>query len=163
MELPPTGGYKVLGRNVNAFDVAEYMCLLVNSLFYDNFTRNLAHEVALEGGDPINELAALAWTSATFERDTTDQILRTPQRLIADKKANCVDYTIFIASIAKVLGLPVVIRIARFSGYEVFTHVYPIIDGVVMDMVLGQENGVQTFPQIGHEAESIETKDFVLT
>lgn len=162
MEIPPPGHTRILGRNVDAEQVAQWIVELINAMFYDYTTRNLAHDITLQGGNVINELAALAYTSMKFSPDVKHQVLRTPARALADGLANCVDYTIFIGSIANVLGLPVIVRIARFKEFPVFTHVYPIVDGIAMDMVIGQENGQREYPFVGMEVEAEETKDFYL-
>lgn len=162
LDIPPPGTTRVLGRNVNAEQVAQWICELIYTMFWDAKTRSLAHDIVLQGGDVINELAALAYTSMKFSPDIKHQVLRTPAKSLADGLANCVDYTIFIGSIAHVLGLPVVVRIARFEGMPVFTHVYPIVDGVPMDMVIGQENGPGEYPFVGMEVPSAETRDFLI-
>jgi hypothetical protein len=163
LDIPPPGTTRILGRNVNAEQVAQWICELIYTMFWDAKTRSLAHDIVLQGGDVINELAALAYTSMKFSPDIKHQVLRTPARSLADGLANCVDYTIFIGSIAHVLGLPVVVRIARFHGKDVFTHVYPIVDGIPMDMVIGQENGQRSYPFVGIEVAAVETKDFFIT
>lgn len=131
-------------------------------MFYDATTRKLAEEVASQPGDLFHELGTLAYFSMKFSPDIKHQMIRTPQRALKDGVANCVDYTVFIGSVAHALGLPVVVRIARFKHDEGFSHVYPIVDGVVMDMCIGQDSGHRSYPHIGMEVTSIETKDFFI-
>lgn len=67
----------------------------------------------------------------TYEADPDDQLIRTPARLLKDGKGNCVDFTTFIAALAKRNGWPLSYRVTHGSE---FSHIYPLVDGVPVDL-----------------------------
>lgn len=171
LHIPPSGYYRILKNNATVFDVSQYMVNLIRGLKNDFYTASEA-ELMLMQPEPILEaLANRAYNAAYFQPDASDfQTIRTPQRLVRDERANCVDYTVFIGAIANMLGLPVVLRIVQLPGQSNFGHVYPIVDGVAIDVVPAQrEDGKEylyrlpgTKPVIGHEVEYTAKQDFFI-
>jgi len=85
-------------------------------------------------------VAEMAYNLAYFETDPpARQAIKTPQRTLKDQRANCVDYTILISAVCAALGYDCIIRIVQLPGQPNYGHVYPIIDGVLCDVVPGQD------------------------
>jgi hypothetical protein len=124
---------------------------------------------AKSGWDIPQCLQWVASKLAYYEPDTMHQTVRTPARLLKDKRANCVDYTVLICCVAKRMGLNAAFELAGYSGPD-FQHVYPVINGVVVDVVPDQmQDGSEFFvrrsnflPKLGalkrHKAVPIRTK-----
>lgn len=86
-----------------------------------------------------NNLANFAYKSAYFEPDTNDnQRVKSSVRILRDGKTNCVGYSTLISSILTVLGVPHTLRLVDTNG-KGFSHIYPILDGIVMDVVPQQD------------------------
>jgi len=83
-------------------------------------------------------VACFAYDVAFFEPDAQNQIIRTPRRTMEDARANCVDYTVLIGAICRAMGQPVTIRIVQFDGAKNYGHVFPVVNGVPLDVVPGQ-------------------------
>jgi len=105
---------------------------------------------------------------ATFEPDPiSTQRLKTINRLIRDGRANCVQYTIAIGAVFLALNRPVTIRTVAYKNARQFDHVYPIINGIACDVVIGQRQGgdehlfrkIGQLPTIGHELPYIAAQD----
>lgn len=84
--------------------------------------------------------ACFAYDVAFFEPDTNQkQTIKTPRRTMQDARANCVDYTVLIGAICHAMDLPVTIRIVQFQGAKNYGHVFPLVNGVPLDVVPGQD------------------------
>lgn len=170
LHIPPSGRYRILKRNATVQDVAQLMVEVIQALSIDPFVLLELEALVMDSNNNLlQRLANRAYNAAYFYPDKHGiQDLRTPQALVRDGKANCVDYSIFIASIANAAGLPVVLRIAQLPGQDNFGHVYPIVYGVPMDVVIGQrEDGTEylhrnayNLPKIGVELPYIKKLDF---
>jgi transglutaminase-like putative cysteine protease len=174
LEIPPTGNIKLLQKDTSPEQVQKYMVALIDQLRDDSITRDAVYYVLNKSKDfssLLQNIANYVYDRAYFEPDPmTKQILRTPGAVLRDRRANCVDYTIFIGAMCAQLGLPVTVRIVRFGGAPNFGHVYPIVNGYPVDVVPGQEqtgkehkqrkNGVQ--PKIGVEVPYVQKKDLSL-
>lgn len=148
--IPAPGAYRLLSRNVTIDEVANYMVQLIHELFYDATVRKLAERVMTTPGNVLQLIADQA-ENTRYSPDTKHQTIRTPAAVLRDGLANCVDYTIFVASIAHALGFPVKFKVVTLIGMEQPTHVYPVVDGVVMDMCIGREDDPFALPRIGLE------------
>lgn len=94
--------------------------------------------VAERYGLPLDLAAGLvAFKAAYYEPDTVHQTIRTPARTIRDAAANCVDYTVLICSMALHWTDNVKFELAAYNNGD-FTHVYPVIDGKIVDVVPDQ-------------------------
>lgn len=63
----------------------------------------------------------------TYERDPEGvQLVRTPRRLLSDKKGDCKSYSLFANSILGNLKMPVAFRYASYSHDHIPTHVYGV-------------------------------------
>ncbi len=102
------------------------------------------------GQDPasIRKVAKAAFNIAKFQPDPQDnQYIRTTTRLLKDRRANCVDYTMFISAFLRALKVPHIIRMASFdpNNPRAFSHIYPLTqNGLILDVVPGQDqNGLE--------------------
>lgn len=171
IHIPPSGQYRTLKKNATVQDVAGYMVDIVKACTDDSFVEMEAEIIRhTPGTDVLQQLANRAYDSMYFIPDRNNlQTIRTPRRSLMDQRANCVDYTVFIASIARNLGLPVTIRIVQLPGQKNFGHVFPIVDGVIIDVVPGQAQDGSEFmtrqhhyPPIGHTWDYLAKQDFFI-
>jgi hypothetical protein len=135
--LPVNGGARLISRSATAIDTANFMCDLIRTLFYDAETRRLAFNFTVMPGDPIDNAARYVYKHTQFTPDTNRQTVRTPLSVLRTGRANCVDYSVFMGTIAKILGYDVTLVICDFDGTG-YSHVYPLIDGVPYDLTIGQ-------------------------
>lgn len=71
--------------------------------------------------------------------------------LLRDRKANCVDYSTFMAAAALSLGITDVYFKAVGNEAGQYIHVYPVIDGVIYDLTINQEQtGLEESQRNGH-------------
>jgi hypothetical protein len=91
--------------------------------------------------DTLLLIFRFCYLSSKFERDKPDlQTVRTPQAVRNGGVANCVDYTVFISALLRILEIPHKIRIVSFAPFQGFSHVYIITDGgIVLDPVFGKD------------------------
>jgi len=138
MKIPRQNTLEIVAKNTTPQQVAVIMAALATQLSKEDLiTRQMAEDYL---GKPLEQLAQHIYQYIYFEPDPPKtQIIRTPYAAIRDKRANCVDYTVMLAAIARACGLPVTIRIVKFSPDKNFSHVYPIINGVPVDLVIGQD------------------------
>lgn len=83
-------------------------------------------------------LAFVAYKLAYYEPDTVKQTIRTPDRVLDDSAANCVDYTVVICCAALHFSKDVGFELASYGPGD-FSHVYPVIEGVPVDVVPFQD------------------------
>ena len=93
--------------------------------------------------ESIKKVFNAAFNVATFFPDPEgQQYIRTVNRTLKDRRANCVDYTVFVSAFLRAMGVPHIIRMVSFDqnnpkGYQ---HIYPLtINGVALDVVYGQD------------------------
>ena len=93
-----------------------------------------------------------------YEKDESGiEQVRSPRRLIHDKKGDCDCYTTFIDSCLYVLKIPFINRITKY-GKNFFQHIYPIVPTgngkyITMDCVVGRFN---------YEEPYTEKKDYTM-
>jgi transglutaminase-like putative cysteine protease len=144
IDIPPTGEFRLLANRATPEIVQQTMAQLIRQLAVnDTATINAANVIGEDSRDfkdYLQKLANFAYFNAYFVPDPpTRQLIRTPRATLRDQRANCVDYTILIGAIAKRAGLPVVVRIVQLPGQSSYGHVYPVINGVAVDVVPGQD------------------------
>jgi len=126
-------------RNATTGDALQTIIDVIRLCENDPLAADIANMLRLEGGDFFKNLYTFAYKSAYFERNPPDhQRVRTLRRFIADGRASCVDYTVFIASVLLAAGYPVDVKLVSVDGKS-FGHIYPVADGVVLDCVYGQD------------------------
>ena len=172
IQLPPSGTFQIVGNNVTPEQVQKIMVDLIRQLALDDTTTiNAATQIADDArnyNDYLQKLANFAYYNAYFEPDPPKtQVIRTPRATLRDKAANCVDYTVLIGAIAKRAGLPVTVRIVQLPGQQSYGHVYPVVNGIAIDVVPGQnQNGMEAItrqpyaaPRVGSELKFIRNID----
>lgn len=118
----------------------------------------------------IEAAGRAAYKALYFEPHVTAQYLNSPERTLRAGVANCVDYSILLGTWAAVNNLRTILRLVQLPGHSDLAHVYPIIEGLPVDLVIGQnQNGVEkftrqfgTFPQIGKELVYLRSSDFTI-
>jgi hypothetical protein len=95
-------------------------------------------DALIRDGLPLNiALAFMAYKLAYYEPDIDVQTIRTPDRTLDDSAANCVDYTVLICCTALHFTQDVYFELAAYAPGR-FEHVYPVVDGNIIDVVPGQ-------------------------
>jgi hypothetical protein len=137
IQLTPPKNSKLVFDNHNPEVVAGLIMLVA----WENFSSpGIARQIdyvrsLVEAGYSLPvALAIMAYRSSYFVPDITTQTIRTPQKTIRDAQGNCVDLTVLICAIALHFTSNIFVQIADY-GQGVFTHVYPIVNDVVVDVV----------------------------
>ena len=71
-----------------------------------------------------------------------DQYIRSVNRFLKDRRANCEDYTVFLSAFMRAMKIPHSIRMVSFDPRQpkAYQHIYPVTtQGVVLDIVNGQD------------------------
>jgi len=128
--------------NITLSHMAELAAEYVN----DPFIISRAQEL-LRFSDPVQAVFDYVYGAAVYREDKEKQNLKTPFRLMSDKTANCVQYSIFISSLLSAMGIKHYFRSVDQSGDGDFTHVYvKTMSGQTLDATLGQpDNDLATF------------------
>ena len=151
INIPGKGEYRRVKENATPQQVAAIMRDVSSELAKnDKLTLecvNSLFRMSYDYPSFLYNLGNFAFKSAFFVPDEPgSQVIRTVNATLRDKSANCVDYTVFIAAIAKCAGLDVIIRIVQCEGHKNYGHVYPIINNTPLDVTIGQD-------QTGRERE----------
>lgn len=94
-------------------------------------------------GDDLEQTVYNIWhfikTNIEYVKDKplTEEI-RTPQRLLNDKKGDCDDFSIFAASILKSLNYEPFFYIVAFNNLENYGHIYVGVDNYILDGVMSE-------------------------
>lgn len=144
MELPRSGQSKLLQNDGNAADVVEQMkqmilkCGAVNTSQWSVSTicNSFAHLPPLEFW---KYACKVIFKLTYFEPDIGGQFLRTPDRVMRDGRANCASYTIFLASLGKYRNNAITLCLVNFEQGAPYTHIFPMIDGTIYDLTIGQD------------------------
>lgn len=96
------------------------------------------------------------------------QYIRSVNRMLKDRRANCVDYTVFLSSFLRALFVSHFIRIVQTSkDYDGYNHIYVVLlDGTAIDPVINQDQDGNEFlkevrekPSFGEEVPYIKKFD----
>lgn len=164
--IPASGRMAIAAKNSNPVEVCYIMRNLIRKLSKEDSVTNNICSLILEDskttGDFLRSVANFAYYNCYFEPDPPKtQVIRTPRACLRDQRANCVDYTVLIGAICAACGLPVTIRAVQLPGQNNYGHVYPVVNGVPLDIVPQQDqtgNEVNTraqgsTPVYGYELE----------
>lgn len=91
---------------------------------------------------PLTYIFDWVYDKIVFKPDPdNEQNLKAVHVTLADKIANCANYTILISSILKAMGIKHLYKVVGFgNGYE---HIYIVTqNGIVLDPVIGQPNEI---------------------
>lgn len=144
-------------------DVVRHMAEIIRQEAHSAEVKTLLQELA-----PYNlPFEQFAWVVANyfyklapFQPDPMNQQnIKTVSRLLRDRRANCVQYTVAIGAVMLAAGYPVTIRTVAYTRPEVQEHVYPVVNGLPIDVVPGQRQGgdehlfrkLDSLVQIGQE------------
>lgn len=72
----------------------------------------------------------------SYVEELGDQYIRAPWRTIADQRADCKSFAVFIASLCRAAGCRVSLKFVDQDGEGAFDHVYVLVDGVPVDPCL---------------------------
>jgi len=90
--------------------------------------------------------------SGEFERDPDDhQMVREARRTLNDRKANCVDYSVMIATLFKLLNIPFKFRLLAEDEKSGFVHIFVVTENnIKLDAILGRKgsNTEQWFTEL---------------
>lgn len=114
-ELATYERYKDQPKNILAPEL--YQCSVDEACeaLFDHLTRNVKYKL-----DPAGK-----------------QFVRTPARLLEDKKGDCKSLTMFFVCCLHCLGIPHIIRFVNFDGGDQYTHVYAVaIDEYGKEVIL---------------------------
>lgn len=93
--------------------------------------------------EQLKEVFDLAFNGAYYYPDPTNkQTIRTPIRLLKDRYGNCVDYTLFIATMLIILKIPGALKMVKFAPNENYSHIYTVTQTtpeIILDPVIGQD------------------------
>jgi transglutaminase-like putative cysteine protease len=150
MKLPSKNRSIHLASNATPELVALTMVEVIRACSKETYVQDIAREVQKQSANILQGLANYAYKNVYFLADPpTDQIIRTPAASLREGFGNCVDYTVLIGSMAKAINLPIVVCIVQLPGQTNFGHVYPIVNGVTIDVVPGQDqNGREIFDRL---------------
>lgn len=150
MLIPKKNSALLVAVKTNPENVAQIMSEVINELAAsDQLTNELTNELFRISTDLpsfLFNVCNFAYQTAYFVPHPPDkQTIRTVRRVLMDKAANCVDYTVLIGAICKCAGLNVVIRIVKINN-DHFQHVYPVVNNTPLDVTITQD-------QTGRERE----------
>lgn len=132
----------ILNQDGDQFDTIQYMEEISKRYAKDPWFQRWIQKHQLTPGD-LDLLYAVLWNFIEFERDPEGfQTIRTPQRSLNERKANCVDYSVLVSAFLQNLGVPHVIRMVSFQEMDpgAYSHVYPVLmDGRAFDLCVGKE------------------------
>ena len=104
---------------------------------------------SLRGSDFLEKAVFdFVYQSAVYFPDDTDkQNIQFAERTYRDKKANCVNYTVFISALFQNLGVEHFARVVAYDAPYQWEHIYvKTKSGYTLDCVLGQkQDGTDTF------------------
>jgi hypothetical protein len=129
-----TNSRNLLTRNGTTEQTVRAMREIVNfAAANDKYLKLLSKRLK---NDPARLLKAFrfAYLAARYERDLPDvQTIRTPKRLIREGRGNCVDYSVLLSALLKLMNEPHVIKVVKFKKNTPFAHVYvKTINGVTL-------------------------------
>lgn len=138
----PRGEKRLLTRRGNAYDVARVMGQMVN----DSVSSATIKEFVKRHPMNAEEVFNYAYHKASFKPDEkNEQIIKTPFATIFSKRANCVCYSVLIATLLKANNIRGFFRLIRQAGATFPQHIYVVTEtGEVLDCVIGQDQTKET-------------------
>ena len=142
-KLPKSGQIKVLVKNdADLIQVIDTMLDVIELCKDQPVVKTVAKQIGMmsKNSDQVKVyLSEAIYECAYFYPDDDGyQLLRTPTALVNQKRANCVDYSIFLASVLRSLNIPCQLKIVSFKEGDPYTHVYVVSEGTPIDLVQGQ-------------------------
>lgn len=134
----------LISNNANQFKTLSNIDKVAKAGAKDPFIVKSIEKYNLNGSEEsLKKIAKAGFNIAKFFPDPKDnQYIRTVNRLLKDRRGNCVDYTVFISSFLRALKVPHIIRMVSFdrNNPRNYSHIYPLtLNGIVLDVVNGQD------------------------
>ena len=131
-------------NNANTNDVVKLIDKVSSEAANDPIIKNLSKSLIYKTGDPLKNIFQFACKVARYQPDApTLQTLRTPARLIMERKGNCVDYTVLISSILKAAKFAHKYKIVKLAQNMPYGHIYIVsnlINGTkVLNPIYGKD------------------------
>jgi len=106
--------------------------------------------------DRVKAFFDWVWNNIDYKADPeTQQNLKSVDKIIETKEANCANYSILLGAYLHAIGERFCLRTSAYDEDKEPTHIYVVSRGVVMDLTAGQAmvNGKlqKTMPQYGKE------------
>jgi hypothetical protein len=141
MKLPKPGNERLILDKATTEDVARCMVRVIHASSRDPLTVSTAYLLRESTpAETVENFCNYVFKAAYMQPDLpTEQTIRTLRRLISDGCGNCVDYSVALASMSVALNLPVTLALVQFPGAPNFGHVYPVICGIIADVVPWQK------------------------
>lgn len=89
--------------------------------------------------DGLVRFCGFLYMNCPFVPHIGEQHVRTLNAMLADRRGNCVEYTTAIGTFCVAADLPCVFRSVSFTTPRAYVHVFPLVDGLPFDLVIGQE------------------------
>jgi len=138
----PKGTKRLVSRRGNAFDVGRLMQSIVDQSVNNATIKEFVRKHPMDE----KQIFDYAYSKALFRPDTKNkQVVKTPLSTIRTKKANCVCYSILMATLLKLNKIPGKFRLVTFKEDTYPKHVFIVTDsGKILDCVLGQKQKGET-------------------
>lgn len=171
VQIPQYNNTVKIQSRANVREIAELMRDVARIESKKQYIEDIAKRLLININEPAFSAMVLcnfAYNAATFEPDANGvQVIKTPAALIREKKGNCVDYTVLLASIAHSVGIPAIIKVVAIGDSENYGHVYPVINGFPCDVVPyqrqdGTEHLYRTGTEVVYPIEKEYNKFFLL-
>ena len=99
-------------------------------------SHNVRPPVVPEGSELPMQLYLYLVTEIQYLAETGTQIIRRPNALVLEGVGDCKSTAVFIGSICKAAGMDVRLAFIKTAERPWYSHVYAIVDGVVVDPLL---------------------------
>lgn len=171
VKIPQYNNTIQIQSRANVREIADVMRDVIRTESKKQYIAEIAKDMLINKFEPAYSAMVLcnfAYNAATFEPDADGvQVIKTPAALIREKKGNCVDYTVLIASIAHAAGIPAIIKVVAIGNSDHYGHVYPVINGFPCDVVPyqrqdGTEHLYRTGTEVVYPIEKEYNKFFLL-
>ena len=148
--LPRKNRRKLVKTDADQFDTVKVMRgMIIDSALNDNFVHSLINNLRLDRDlNGLVKVAELFYVNSSFEPDGPDlQTVRSPRRILKDKKGNCVDFSTAMGSFGVAMNLPTALVIcATDPDYpDNYNHVFTVINGIPFDLVINQDHVNSTY------------------
>lgn len=128
------GTKTIVDRNGSVAKVIPYAKIIAHD---SSFSREI-EELAGQFGYNFKGLFDFLVTHIDYEPDPdNEQRIRTADRTLYERKANCLDFTVLLSAYLQYLGVPHYYKLVRFKRTGDFEHIYIVLEnGLILDPVV---------------------------
>jgi len=131
-------------ENATTNDVVKLIDAVSSEATNDPLMQSLSRALVNQGGDPLKNIFQFACKVARYQPDApTLQTVRTPARLIMERRGNCVDFSVLISTILKCLKFGHKYKIVKLAPNMPYGHIYIVsnlVNGTkVLDPIYGKD------------------------